>query len=80
MGTAQAIFVVELCGSATESHVPVSHVTRSGVSNVTGSDVSHVPCPVNHSTNINKTSYNISPKEGLNGDGQQFYQYQQNKQ
>ena len=26
---------------------------------------------VNNSTNINKTSYNISPKEGLNSDGQQ---------
>jgi hypothetical protein len=30
---------------------------------------------VNNSTNINKTSYNISPKEGLNNDGQQFHQY-----
>ena len=29
---------------------------------------------VNNSTNINK------PKESLNSDGQQFYQYQQNKQ
>ena len=29
---------------------------------------------VNNSTNINKT------KESLNSDGQQFYQYQQNKQ
>jgi hypothetical protein len=28
---------------------------------------------VNHSTNINKT------KESLNGDGQPFHQYQQNK-
>ena len=28
---------------------------------------------VNNSTNINK------PKESLNSDGQQFYQYQQNK-
>ena len=35
---------------------------------------------VNNSTNINKTSYNISPKEGLNSDGQQFHQYQKNKQ
>jgi hypothetical protein len=29
---------------------------------------------VNNSTNINKT------KESLNSDGQQFYQYKQNKQ
>ena len=35
---------------------------------------------VNNSTNINKTSNNLSPKERLNSDGQQFYQYQQNKQ
>jgi hypothetical protein len=28
---------------------------------------------VNHSSNINK------PKESVNSDGQQFYQYQQNK-
>ena len=34
----------------------------------------------NNSTNMNKTSYNISLKEGLNSDGQQLYQYQQNKQ
>ena len=35
---------------------------------------------VNNSTNINKTSNNLSPKESLNSDGQQFHQYQQNKQ
>ena len=35
---------------------------------------------VNNSTNINKTNNNFSPKEGLNSEGQQFYQYQQNKQ
>ena len=35
---------------------------------------------VNNSTNINKTNYNLSPKEGLNSDGQQLNQYQQNKQ
>ena len=35
---------------------------------------------VNNSTNINKTNNNVSPKEGLNSDGQQFHQYQQNKQ
>jgi hypothetical protein len=35
---------------------------------------------VNNSTNINKTSNNISPKESLSNDGQQFHQYQQNKQ
>ena len=34
---------------------------------------------VNNSTNINKTSNNLSPKERLNSD-QQFHQYQQNKQ
>jgi hypothetical protein len=34
----------------------------------------------NKSTNINKKNNNISPKENLNIDGQQFYQYQQNKQ
>jgi hypothetical protein len=32
---------------------------------------------VNNSTNINKTNNNVSPKEGLNSDGQQFHQYQQ---
>jgi hypothetical protein len=35
---------------------------------------------VNHSTNINKPNNNLSPKENLNSDGQQFYQYQQNEQ
>ena len=35
---------------------------------------------VNNSTNINKTSNHLSPKESLNSDGQQFYQYQQNEQ
>ena len=35
---------------------------------------------VNNSTNINKTNNNISTKVNLNSDGQQFYQYQQNKQ
>ena len=35
---------------------------------------------VNNSTNINKTSNILSPKERLNSDGQQFHQYQQNKQ
>ena len=35
---------------------------------------------VNNSTKINKTNNNLSPKEILNSDGQQFYQYQQNKQ
>ena len=33
-----------------------------------------------NSTNINKTNNNLSPKEGLNSDVQQFHQYQQNKQ
>ena len=33
-----------------------------------------------NSTNINKTNNRLSPKESLNSDGQQFYQYQQNKQ
>ena len=28
---------------------------------------------VNNSTNINKTSNNLSPKERLNSDGQQFH-------
>ena len=32
---------------------------------------------VNNSTNINKTNNNLSPKESLNSDGQQFHQYQQ---
>jgi hypothetical protein len=31
---------------------------------------------VNNSTNINKTNNNLSPKESLNSDGQQFHQYQ----
>ena len=35
---------------------------------------------VNNSTNINTTINNLSPKESLNSDGQQFYKYQQNKQ
>jgi hypothetical protein len=35
---------------------------------------------VNTSTTINKTNNNLSPKESLNCDGQQFYKYQQNKQ
>ena len=35
---------------------------------------------VNNSTNINKTNNNLSPKESLNSDVQQFHQYQQNKQ
>jgi hypothetical protein len=35
---------------------------------------------VNNSTNINKTNNHLSPKESLNSDRQQFYQYQQNKQ
>ena len=30
-----------------------------------------------NSNNINKTSNHLSPKESLNSDGQQFYQYQQ---
>ena len=34
---------------------------------------------VNNSTNINKTNNNLSPIKGLNSDGQQFHQYQQNK-
>jgi hypothetical protein len=32
---------------------------------------------VNTSTNINKTNNNLSPKESLNSEGQQFHQYQQ---
>jgi hypothetical protein len=28
----------------------------------------------------NKTNNHLSPKESLNSDGQQFYQYQQNEQ
>ena len=35
---------------------------------------------VNNSTNINKLNNHLSPKESLNSDGQQFYQYQQNEQ
>ena len=35
---------------------------------------------VNNSTNINKSNIHLSPKESLNSDGQQFYQYQQNQQ
>jgi hypothetical protein len=34
---------------------------------------------VNNSTNINKTNNNLSPKDSLNSDVQQFHQYQQNK-
>jgi hypothetical protein len=35
---------------------------------------------VNNSTKFNKTNNNLSPQEILNGEGQQFHQYQQNKQ
>jgi hypothetical protein len=35
---------------------------------------------VNNSTNINKPNNDLSPKESLNSDGQQFHQYQQTKQ
>ena len=35
---------------------------------------------VNYSTNINKSNNHLSPKESLNNDGQQFYQYQQIQQ
>ena len=35
---------------------------------------------VNNSTNINKMNNHLSPKESLNCDTQQFYQYQQNEQ
>jgi hypothetical protein len=35
---------------------------------------------VNNSTNINKTNNQLSSKESLNNDGQQFHQYQQNQQ
>jgi hypothetical protein len=35
---------------------------------------------VNNSTNINKMNKGLSPKESLNSDDQQFYQYQQNEQ
>jgi hypothetical protein len=35
---------------------------------------------VNNSTDINTTNNNLSPKESLNSDGQQFYQNQQSKQ
>jgi hypothetical protein len=35
---------------------------------------------VNNSTNINKMNNHLSPEESLNSNGQQFYQYQQNKQ
>jgi hypothetical protein len=38
------------------------------------------PVQVNNSTNINNTNNNLLPKGSLNSDGQQFYQYQQNKQ
>jgi hypothetical protein len=31
---------------------------------------------VNNYTNINKVNNHLSPKESLNSDGQQFYQYQ----
>ena len=34
---------------------------------------------LNNSTNINKMNNDLSPEERLNCDGQQFYQYQQNK-
>ena len=33
---------------------------------------------VNNSTNINKTNNNLSPKESLSNDGQQFHQTNNN--
>ena len=33
-----------------------------------------------NSTTINKKNNHLSPKESLNSDGQQFYQYQQKEQ
>jgi hypothetical protein len=33
-----------------------------------------------NSNNINKTNNHFSPKENLNNNGQQFHQYQHNKQ
>jgi plasmid maintenance system killer protein len=35
---------------------------------------------LNNSANINKMNNGLSPKESLNSDSQQFYQYQQNEQ
>ena len=35
---------------------------------------------VNNSTNINKVNNHLSPKESLNSNGQQLYQYQQSEQ
>ena len=35
---------------------------------------------VNNSPKINKINNNLSPKEILNSEGQQFHQYQQDKQ
>ena len=35
---------------------------------------------VNNSTNINKMNNHFSSEESLNSNGQQFNQYQQNKQ
>ena len=35
---------------------------------------------VNNSTDINTTNNNLSPKESVNSDGQQFHQNQQSKQ
>ena len=35
---------------------------------------------VNNSTHINKTDNHISHKKCLNSDGQQFHQYEQNRQ
>ena len=35
---------------------------------------------VNNSTSINNQNNRLSPKESLNSDGQQFYQYQQSEQ
>ena len=34
----------------------------------------------NNSININTTNTNLSTKESFSSEGQQFYQYQQNKQ
>ena len=54
-------------------------VNNSTNINKTNNHLSHKES-LNSSTNINKTNNNLSPKESLNIDGQQFHQYQQNKQ
>jgi hypothetical protein len=42
--------------------------------------VDHHSVMINNSININKVNNHLSPKESLNSDDQQLYEYQQSEQ